>query len=108
MSMGLNEISAQDAVNKLSELELKLIIKIFGEEKEAANIAKNIVKFRKKKEIIKIQDLVGIIEKSKKKNYSSKINPCTKTFQALRIFVNKEITELIKGVIDAAKILKPG
>jgi 16S rRNA (cytosine1402-N4)-methyltransferase len=108
MSMGLNEISAQDVVNKLSELELKLIIKIFGEEKEAANIAKNIVKFRKKKEIIKIQDLVGIIEKSKKKNYSSKINPCTKTFQALRIFVNKEITELIKGVIDAAKILKPG
>ena len=108
MSMGLNEISAQDVVNKLSKLELKLIIKIFGEEKEAANIAKNIVKFRKKKEIIKIQDLVGIIEKSKKKNYSSKINPCTKTFQALRIFVNKEITKLIKDVIDAAKILKPG
>ena len=108
MSMGLNNISAQDAINKLSELELKLIIKIFGEEKEAAKIAKNIVKFRTEKKIIKVQDLVKIIEKSKKKKYASKINPCTKTFQALRIFVNKEITELINGIINATKFLKPG
>ena len=108
MSMGLNVISAQDAINKLSELELKLIIKIFGEEKEAARIAKNIVKFRNEKKIIKVKDLVEIIKKSKKKNYASKINPCTKTFQALRIFVNKEITELINGIISATKILKPG
>ena len=108
MSMGLNEISAQDAINNLSELELKLIIKIFGEEKEAAKIAKNIVKTRNEKKIIKVNDLVEIIEKSKKKNYASKINPCTKTFQALRIFVNKEITELINGIIIATKILKPG
>merc|ERR1712127_594171 len=108
MSMGLNQISAQDAINNLSELELKLIIKILGEEKEAARIAKNIVKFRNKKKIVKVKDLVEIIEKSKKKNYASKINPCTKTFQALRIFVNKEITELINGVVNATKILKPG
>ncbi len=108
MSMGLNKISAQDVINNLSELELKLIIKIFGEEKEAARIAKNIVKFRNKKKIVKVKDLVEIIEKSKKKNYASKINPCTKTFQALRIFVNKEITELINGVVNATKILKPG
>jgi 16S rRNA (cytosine1402-N4)-methyltransferase len=108
MTMGLNEISAQDVINNLSELELKLIIKIFGEEKEAARIAKNIVKFRNEKKIIKVKDLVKIIEKSKKKNYTSKINPCTKTFQALRIFVNKEITELINGIINATKILKPG
>ena len=47
-----------------------------------------------------------IIQKSKKKNFYSKINPCTKTFQALRIFVNKEITELIYGLIAAAKVLK--
>ena len=108
MSMGQNKISAQDVVNELSELELKLIIKIFGEEKEAARIAKNIVKARNKKKIIKVKDLVNIIEKSKKKNYLNKINPCTKTFQALRIFVNKEITELINGIINATRILKPG
>ena len=108
MSMGLNQISAEDVINNLSELNLKLVIKILGEEKEASSIAKNIVKYRKKNKITKVQDLVQIIEKSKKKNYSSKINPCTKTFQALRIFVNKEITELIYGVINATKILKPG
>ena len=108
MSMGLNHISAQDVINNLSEVELKLIIKILGEEKEASRIAKNIVKSRNEKKIIKVQDLVKIIKKSKRKNYSNKINPCTKTFQALRIFVNKEITELIYGIIKATKILKPG
>jgi 16S rRNA (cytosine1402-N4)-methyltransferase len=108
MSMGLNHISAQDVINNLSEVELKLIIKILGEEKEASRIAKNIVKSRNEKKIIKVQDLVKIIIKSKRKNYSNKINPCTKTFQALRIFVNKEITELIYGIIKATKILKPG
>ena len=108
MSMGLNEISAQEVINNLSELELKLIIKILGEEKEASRIAKNIVKARNEKKIIKVKDLVDIIEKSKKKKFTNKINPCTKTFQALRIFVNKEITELINGIINATKILKPG
>ena len=51
------------------------------------------------------QNLVKIIEKSKrKKNY--KVHSATKTFQALRIFVNKEISELIYGLINAVKILK--
>ena len=108
MAMGLSDISAQEVVNNLTELELKLIIKILGEEKEASKIAKNIVKARTEKKITQVNELVKIIEKSKKKNFSSKINPCTKTFQALRIFVNKEITELINGMINATKILKPG
>ena len=108
MGMGLNNISALDAVNNLSEVDLKSIIKILGEEKEAFKIAKNIVKYRSEKKITNTAELVQIIEKSKKKNYLNKINPCTKTFQALRIFVNKEITELIIGVIKATKKLKPG
>ena len=108
MAMGLNEISALDVINNLSEADLKSIIKILGEEQEASKIAKNIVKHRNIKKITNTADLVKIIEKSKKKNYFSKINPCTKTFQALRIFVNKEITELINGIIKATKILKPG
>ena len=108
MTMGLSNISAQDAINNLSENDLKLIIKILGEEKEAAKIAKNIVKVRSKKKITRVDELVKIIEKSKKKNFSAKINPSTKTFQALRIFVNKEISELIKGITNATKYLKPG
>ena len=108
MSMGLTDISAQQAINNLSEEQLKLIIKILGEEKEASKIAKNIVRARSEKKITRVDQLVAIIEKSKKKNFYTKINPSTKTFQALRIFVNKEITELINGIIKATKILKPG
>ena len=108
MTMGLNEITALDVINNLSESDLKRVIKILGDEKEASKIAKNIVYHRNLKKIENTNDLVKIIEKSKKKNYLSKINPCTKTFQALRIFVNKEITELIKGIINATKKLKPG
>ena len=92
--------------NNYSENNLKLIIKIFGEEREASKIVKNIVKARKIKKISKVSDLVEIIERSKKKDYSKKINVCTKTFQALRIFVNKEITELIEGIIKASKLLE--
>ena len=46
--------------------------------------------------------------KKVKKKFSKKINPSTKTFQALRIFVNKEISELLNGMINATKMLKPG
>ena len=108
MSMGLSSTSAEEVVNNFSEQKLKSIIKILGEEKDASRIAKNIIKTRLIKKITKVDQLVEIIEKSKKKNYASKINPSTKTFQALRIFVNKEITELIKGIINATKVLKPG
>ena len=107
MKMGLNEISALDVVNKLSEKDLKSIIKILGEEQDATKIAKNIVITQQNQKKLLIHHLVKIIERSKK-NFSSRINPCTKTFQALRIFVNKEITELINGIINATKKLKPG
>ena len=84
------------------------IIKTFGEEEDATRIAKNIVSQRIKKKLETTDELVKIIKKSKKKNYKKKINESTKTFQAIRIFVNKEISELIEGIIKATKILKPG
>ena len=108
MSMGLSDKSAQDVVNNLSESQLTLIIKVLGEEKEAKKIAKNIIKARAKKKITRVDELVEIIRKSKKKIFATKIDPSTKTFQALRIFVNKEISELINGIINASKLLKPG
>ena len=104
MKMGLNSFSAKDVINKLSEEELTRIFKSFGEEIESKFIARNIIKERKK-EIINTPKLVKIIEKTKrKKNF--KINNSTKVFQALRIFVNKEISELIYGLINATKVLK--
>tara|TARA_B100001057_G_scaffold206468_1_gene207226 strand:- start:196 stop:1206 length:1011 start_codon:yes stop_codon:yes gene_type:complete len=108
MTMGLNEISALDVINNLCEPDLKQVIRILGDEREASKIARNIVIHRNTKKIKNTNELVKIIESSKKKNYSNKINPCTKTFQALRIFVNKEITELINGIINATERLKPG
>ena len=108
MQMGLSETSAEDVINTLDEKNLKLIIKILGEEREAGRIAKNIIKARTLKKIDTVTELVQIIEASKKKNYNKKINVCTKTFQALRIFVNKETTELIEGLIKASQLIKPG
>ena len=108
MTMGLTDKSAQYVINNLSESQLMSIIKILGEEKDAKKIARNITKARVEKEITRVDQLVNIIEKSKKKNFSTKINPSTKTFQALRIFVNKETTELINGIIKASQLLKPG
>ncbi len=108
MNMGLSEISAEETINNLDEKKLKLILKIFGNEKDASRISRNIIKERKSKKIILVPELVKIIEKSKKKSYKKKINVCTQTFQALRIFVNKEITELIEGITKATKYLKTG
>ena len=107
MSMGLNEITALQVVNNLSQQNLKYILRLFGEEKEAGIISKNIIKERKLKKFKNAQDLVKIIKKSKKKNFKNKIDPSTQSFQALRIFVNKEITELIEGISYATKLLKP-
>ena len=104
MQMGINDFSAKDVINKLDVAELTKIFKFFGEEKEANKIAINIIKKRKEKEI-STETLVNLIEKTKrKKNF--KINNATKVFQALRIFVNKEISELINGLIAASKVLK--
>ena len=108
MQMGLSETSAEDVINTVDERNLKLIIKILGEEQEAGRIAKNIIKARLVKKIDTVTELVKIIEASKKKNYNKKINVCTKTFQALRIFVNKETTELIEGLIKASQLIKFG
>ena len=104
MQMGLNDFSAKDVINRLDEKDLEKIFKFFGEEKYAKKIASSIVKQRSINKI-DTKSLVELIEKNKKKK-NFKIHSATKVFQALRIFVNKEITELIYGLIAAAKVLK--
>ena len=104
MQMGLNDFSAKEVINRLDEKDLEKIFKFFGEEKYAKKIASSIVKQRSINKI-DTKSLVELIEKTKKKK-NFKIHSATKVFQALRIFVNKEITELIYGLIAAAKVLK--
>ena len=104
MRLGINDFSAHEAINNLSEQDLIKILKYFGDERDNKKIVKNIIKERTRN-FLTTEKLVEIVIKSKKfKN--SKIHPATKTFQALRIFVNKEISELIYGLINAAKVLK--
>ena len=104
MEMGINKYSAYDVVNNLDKVYLAKIIKILGEEKDGRVIANEIDKYRKKKPIKTSEELASIINKVKKK-HNYKKNPATKTFQAIRIFVNEELTELITGLIEASKLL---
>ncbi len=104
MMMGLNRFSANEVINNLEDKELEKIFRYFGDEKDAKAISRNIVKERMLKKL-QTEDLVEIIDKSKKKR-NFKVHSATKTFQALRIFVNKEISELINGLMNSVKILK--
>ena len=106
MKMGLNKFSADDVVNKLGQKELAKIFKVFGEENSSKIISKKIISFRKRKNI-QTEDLVNIINSVKKKKFS-KIHNATKVFQALRIIVNNEISELINGLINSFKLLPVG
>ncbi len=105
MEMGINENSAFDVINTLDKESLGNIIKILGEEKDGKKIANNIAKYRIKKKIETSEELTNIITNSKKNYHNYKKNPATKTFQAIRIFVNKELSELIYGLIEASKLL---
>ncbi len=104
MQMGLNDFSASETINKLGVKELEYIFKFFGDEKDSKIIAKKIIIEREKNKI-DTENLVKIIDQSKRKKKLN-IHNATKIFQAIRIFVNKEISELIYGLIAAVKVLK--
>ena len=108
MEMGINDISTYDVINNLDKKKLAYIIKFLGEEKEGKQIANKIDNFRKNKKIETSVELANIIKEVKTKNKKYKKNPATKTFQAIRIFINRELTELILGLIAATKLLKEG
>ena len=108
MQMGINKYSAYDVVNTLDKKNLTSIIKILGDEKDGKIIANKIVKYRNKKPIKTSEELTFIINDAKKNYNKYKKNPATKTFQAIRIFVNQELTELILGLFAAAQLLTSG
>ena len=108
MEMGINEHSTYDVINALDKEYLATIIRVLGEEKDGRIIANKIDKYRRKKTIKTSQELASIINDAKKNYNKYKRNPATKTFQAIRIFVNKELTELILGLIGATKLLSNG
>lgn len=100
-----NGISAKDYINSLSEAELTRIIYIYGEEKFSRPIARAIVKARNVKPITRTSELVDIILSVRSQRYNDKIHPATRTFQALRIFVNDELEELTQALNAAEMVL---
>ena len=107
MTMGKNNITAHDIVNKLEQKDLRNIFSLFGEDKDSGLIAKLIVQKREDKEISSTQELVEIILRAKRYKNSkyNKVDSCAKIFQAIRMVVNQELTELYEGLISAIKNL---
>ena len=102
MKMGHNQFSAQEVIKNFSSKDLEKVFKFFGEERNSKMISRKVVKERKYKEIL-TEDLVDIVN-SIKKNFSNK-NKSTKVFQALRILVNNEISELIYGLTKSSNLV---
>ena len=106
MKMGINSFSANEVISNMDEINLVKVFKFFGEERYSKKIARQIVKKRKLKNI-KTEDLVKIIDNIKKFR-NTKIHNSTQIFQALRILVNKEISELINGLIKSFYLIPKG
>lgn len=92
-------LSAKEVVNEYDEMELFKVIKNYGEEKFAKNIAKHIVIERKKKPIETTGELIEIIKASIPMKLQTGGHPAKRTFQAIRIEVNKEL-EVLENTID--------
>src|SRR6188472_152626 len=107
MRMGQDGPTAADVVAKASEADLANIIYIFGEERHSRGVARAIVAARKEAPIETTQALAEIVGKVVRSK-PNEIHPATRTFQALRIFVNEELDELHLALNAAERVLKPG
>lgn len=101
-------LKAETIVNEYSEKDLKRILAEYGEERFAGNIARNIVEARKLSRIEKVGELNKIIDKSIPQKFKNDGHPSKRTFQALRIETNGELTGLFDTIIDMVRGLKRG
>lgn len=104
--------SAADTVNTLPEAELADIIYHYGEERRARQVARAIVAARAEKPLSRTGELAEVVRRVVKAPKTAKgqkaIDPATRTFQALRIYVNDELGELHRGLEAAERLLGPG
>ena len=106
MRMGGQGVSAADVVNAASERDLATIIFVLGEERHSRAVARAIVKRRSAAPIRTTRALADLVA-SAVRSRPTDIHPATRTFQALRIFVNDELGELVAALAAAERILKP-
>jgi 16S rRNA (cytosine1402-N4)-methyltransferase len=108
MRMGGEGQDAADVVNTLPEAELKRIIAVFGEERRAHAIARAIARRRQEQPFTRTGELAQLVQSVLGRRPQDLIHPATRTFQALRIYVNRELEELVYGLSAAEHLLKPG
>lgn len=108
MRMGQKGPSAADAVNRLTEGELADIFHFLGEEPAARRIARFIVQRRRSKPFETTLDLAEEIERSVGGRRGKPTHPATRSFQALRMWVNEETVELVSALSAIERVLKPG
>ena len=106
MRMAGAGVSAADAVNLLSRNDLERIFKVYGEERRARRCADFIVRARDEAPIKTTLALADILTKAL--GSGGKRHPATRVFQALRIYINDELSQLVEALSAAERILKPG
>ena len=107
MRMGRDGATAADLVNSMAEDDLANVIFDFGEERLSRRVARAIVAARKDARIERTLQLAEIVRRVVPRSKDG-IDPATRTFQALRLWVNDELTELDHGLSGAERLLRPG
>jgi 16S rRNA (cytosine1402-N4)-methyltransferase len=105
--MGGEGVSAADLVNAAAERDLAFIIATLGEERFARNVARAIVKARAEAPITTTRQIAEVVA-SVVRSHPGEMHPATRTFQALRMFVNDELGELVRGLAAAERMLTDG
>jgi 16S rRNA (cytosine1402-N4)-methyltransferase len=101
----MSELTAEQVVNQFDERELADLIYEFGEERRSRRIARAIVRSRP---ILTTAQLAAVISTAARSMKHERIHPATRTFQSLRIFVNRELDDLRKLLEAVPQLLKPG
>lgn len=107
MRMGDEGPTAADVVNRMKVGDLARIFNFLGEERHAGRIARAIEARRAERPFQRTLDLAQLVGRVVGRHPSDRIDPATRVFQALRIFVNDELGELAQALVGAEKVLKP-
>lgn len=108
MRMSSSGPTAADVVNRLKAGDLARVLSFLGEERQAGRIARAIEARRAEKPFETTLDLANLVGRVVGRKPQDKIDPATRTFQALRIYVNDELGELAHALVAAEALLKPG
>jgi 16S rRNA (cytosine1402-N4)-methyltransferase len=108
MRMSAKGPSAADVINRCEEQELAEILFKLGDEKRSRALARAIVRRRAVQPIARTGELAELIADVLKRSRHESKHPATRSFQALRLFVNDELGELVSGLAAAERILRPG